>query len=42
MILKKKNKYEVRSKDGKQLLGVHSSRLSALRQLKAIEINKKK
>lgn len=39
MIIKKSNKYEVRSKDGK-LLGTHDSRLSALRQLRAIEANK--
>ena len=41
MIVKKSNKYEVRSKKGK-LLGSHSTRSMALKQLRAVEINKKR
>lgn len=41
MIIKKSNnRYEVRSKNGKKLLGIHKTRLEALRQMQAIEASK--
>ena len=40
MILKKGNKFQVRSKSGK-LLGEHDTRKEALAQLAAVEISKK-
>lgn len=42
MIVKKKNKYEVRDSSGSKLLGSHATREAALRQLRAIEISKKR
>jgi hypothetical protein len=42
MIVKKGNKWLVKSSDGKKTLGTHSSKAKALRQLMAVEISKKK
>jgi len=42
MIVKKNNKYQVKDSSGKKLLGEHSTRKEALRQLRAIEISKRK
>jgi hypothetical protein len=41
MIVKKKDKYQVRDSSGKKLLGEHDTRMKALKQLRAIEANKK-
>jgi hypothetical protein len=42
MIVKKKGKFCVYDSTGKKLLGEHKTRKAALRQLAAIEANKKK
>lgn len=42
MIKKRKNDYVVTDKSGKKVLGKHKTRESAVKQLQAIEINKKK
>lgn len=42
MIVKKNSKYQVRDSSGKKVLGEHSTRREALRQLRAIEISKRK
>ena len=41
MIIKKKGKYIVTSKSGRKL-GEHDSRMSALKQLRAIEASKER
>lgn len=41
MIVKKGNKWEVRDSSGKQLLGTHSTKNDAIKQLAAVEISKK-
>lgn len=40
MIVKRRDKYLVTSKDGEQILGTHGTRTQALQQLKAIEASK--
>lgn len=42
MIKKTKNKYCVYNHTGKKMLGCHKTKSKALKQLRAIEINKKK
>lgn len=42
MIKKRKNDYVVTDKSGKKVLGKHKTRESAVKQLQAIEISKKK
>lgn len=42
MIKKRGSKYVVLDSTGKKVLGTHSTKASALRQLQAIEINKKR
>ena len=41
MIIKKGDKYVVKDSKGKKVLGTHSTRQAALKQLAAIEISKK-
>jgi hypothetical protein len=41
MIVKRKNKWEVRDSSGKKILGRHSNKSDAIKQLAAIEISKK-
>lgn len=40
MIVKQGDKYLVKTENGKQVLGTHSSHASALEQLRAIEASK--
>lgn len=40
MIVHRNGHYEVRSEDGKKLLGKHKTNIEALKQLRAIEISK--
>lgn len=42
MIVKKRNKWEVRDSSGKKVLGTHNKKEDAIKQLAAIEISKKK
>lgn len=42
MIRKKGNKYQVLTEDGKRVLGTHPTRAEAVKQLQAIEANKKR
>lgn len=42
VIVKKGNKWQLRSKDGKKLLGVHDTRKSAEKQERAVQANKRR
>jgi hypothetical protein len=42
MIVNKRNRYHVLDSSGKRTLGIHSTKEEALKQLRAIELSKKR